>query len=143
MRKFRDLLLTAFTYRILFFVVIVLALTSVDVLVSTTNDTVGYLSHLKNLRDEGFIRAGYRQAGYPIFFYFAGNIGDLLGTDILFSIVLCQRLLLFFALLFAVFLLPLSCATFAIVFCANPMVVNLTNRLYPEGILVPLALMIG
>lgn len=87
------LIATLRSWRVLPYLLVVVAWSVVDIIPIVSNDGLGYLFHADSLRSEGLVRSGYRLAGYPFLIRIADTVGGLLGYDGLFSIVLLQRLL--------------------------------------------------
>lgn len=118
-----------------------LALLSVNIFPSITNDSTIYLDHSRALPTKGFIEAGYRQFGYPLYLALTRKGAEFFGVDPMLVAALIQRLLLVLVIVLAwltwrwwslpLIVLLLSAGTLAF-----------TNFLLTEGLALPLAALI-
>lgn len=113
-------------------------LLAVNLIPVMTNDSVGYLSHARDAWADGFVWAGYRQVGYPVFLAAAENAGDVLRIEPVLLTAALQRLLLGLGVAYSVWLfrwwsIPL------VVIATAPDVVAYTNLILTEGLAIPLA----
>lgn len=115
-------------------------LVSVDIIARTTNDSVIYLRHALGFREFGLVAEGYRQFGYPLFLRICHELAGLTPFDGLFMAVLVQRILLAIGFAFLIATLRLFAIPLMFVLAA-PLSMALTDSLYPEGLLISLAIM--
>jgi hypothetical protein len=109
---------------------------------AVTNDSLGYLRSADAPLSGGIVSHGYRQAAYPVFVMLSNRLGDALGWDHIFGAALMQRIALLLAILVAIWALRWwSVPLVALLTSATA--VEHSNLLLPEGLLLPLCLVIG
>jgi hypothetical protein len=115
---------------------------SVNLFPVITEDSLTYLGYADNLGDSGFVVAGYRQFGYPLFLAFGERLGRLVTIEPLLFTVALQRMLVVLGLIYAVWVfrwwsIPI------LVFAMTQAMIAYTNLVLTEGLSIPLALILG
>jgi hypothetical protein len=118
------------------------ALWSVNLFPVITEDSLTYLEYADNLGDSGFVVAGYRQFGYPLFLAIGEQLGRLLTIEPLLFTVAVQRALLVLGLVYAIWVfrwwsIPI------LGFALTGAMIAYTNLMLTEGLSIPLALILG
>ena len=124
------------------FVLMGLALLSVNVFPSINNDGVDYIGHSQSLIDSGFVRLGYRQIGYPLALAMERFVSQFVGIEALVFSVLVQRALLVFAVVYSVWLWRWRSAPL-VVLAVTPSFLAYTNLVMTESLTISLALLLA
>lgn len=114
---------------------------SVSLYPITPNDSVVYLLHFDLLSEWGMVQWGYRQVGYPLFLGGLQAIAGILDTEVLFLSSFVQRMTFFLASVLFIKRAKLFAIPGLLILC-NPNLIIYTNILYPEGLIIPLVIVL-